>query len=51
LDKLRQYGESISDQQVEEARQSVKSEDVLYHIFSSVCLFSKNLPAQKLLES
>jgi len=37
LDKLRQYGESISDQQLEEARKSVKPDHVLHHFFSSVC--------------
>jgi len=33
LDKLRQYGESISDQQLEEARKSVKPNHVLHHFF------------------
>ncbi|KAF6019736.1 hypothetical protein EB796_021964 [Bugula neritina] len=36
LDKLRQYGESISDQQLEEARKSVKPEHIMHHLFSSV---------------
>jgi len=37
LDKLRQYGESISDQQLEEARKSVKSDHIVHHLFTSVC--------------
>lgn len=36
LDKLREMGRSVTDQQLKEAKEKVKPEHVLHHLFTSV---------------